>query len=73
MRMFQAPDDTIDAFRTLYPEISAAEITAAYERFRRYVRLGSEIAGTKPILTSDAGRGSVEGGAVDPSTFTNTG
>ena len=74
--MPQHPDDNLRAFRAQYPDIADAEIPAAYECFRRYVRLAARIAATKtrPHLTDAIGGGTVSAGQVDPiRTFTNTG
>ena len=74
--MIHPADDTLGAFRALYPEIPEPHIPAVYECFRRYVHLATEItqAVTPPDLTDAPGGGSVSTGKVDPArTFTNTG
>jgi hypothetical protein len=74
--MLHDSENGIAAFRALYPEISDAEIPAAYECFRRYVQLAIEIAGDlrKTDLTPVVRSGTVSAGQVDPKrTFTNTG
>lgn len=73
--MLQRPAENRDAFRAIFPGIADEDIPDAHERLRRLVRLAIEIflAAPEPVLTASQERSSVEGGAVDPSTFTNTG
>jgi hypothetical protein len=69
-------DDNMKAFRAMYPEMADAEIPAADECFRRYVRLAIQIAEATagPQLTDAIDGGTVSAGQVDPTrTFTNTG
>ena len=74
--MLQHADDNLRAFRAQYAEIVDAEVPAAYECFRRYVRLAIEIAELRARLqlTDAVAGGTVSSGQVDPTrTFTNIG
>jgi hypothetical protein len=74
--MLQHAEDNLRAFRAQYSEIADAEIPAAYECFRRYVRLAIEIAESRAglQLTDAIAGGTVSSGQVDPTrTFTNIG
>jgi hypothetical protein len=74
--MFQSSDQTLSAFRVLYPEIPDQEIPTAYDAFCRYAQLAIEVSGASPPedLTNETCEGTVSTGSVEPSrTFTNTG
>jgi hypothetical protein len=74
--MLRNPSELDEAFSAAFPEIPEAELGAAHERFRGYVRLAAEVAHAAPRadLTAAEPRGTVSAGQVDPiRTFTNTG
>jgi hypothetical protein len=77
MHMPHTPHELMSNFRSLYPEISDNEVPAAYESFRRYAQLATEIARRtfpEADLTDIGTGGTVSAGQVDPErTFTNTG
>lgn len=68
----------IESLRDLFPHLDETERAAAQDRLRRYLQIAVEITmrdetADKAVLTEPDGRGSVNAGQVDPSTFINTG
>ena len=73
--MLSTYDENLERFRASLPEIHEPEVAAAYENFRRYIRLAvalSETAG-KRVLTDAETRGNVTAGQVEPRPLKNNG
>ena len=72
-------ESTRAEFRAAFPLLDERELEAAYDRFKRYVRLAAAVSSTEnhvpePPLTEVQTGGSVDAGKVDPTrTLTNTG
>jgi hypothetical protein len=72
-------ESTPAQFRAAFPLLDERELDAAYDRFKRYVRLAAAVSSTEnhasePPLTEAQTGGSVDAGKVDPTrTLTNTG